>query len=294
MSEFILVKAYKDDEKLRHSFNELAKKNFGLDFEDWYQNGYWKEGYIPYSVIDNGKVVSNVSVSIMDFVYKCEQKRLIQLGTIMTEEKYRNLGLIRTLMAEIEKDYGGVADGFFLFANDNVLDFYPKFGYRTVKEYQYSKEVNIHGEQKAVQIPMKTKEDWSRLENAIYSGTWNGKFEMLKNPGMVLFYVTKFMQENVYYIKEQDTYVIAEFEENDLFIHTIISRNLLDIDEVIKAFGNVERVTLGFTPVEKRVDENEEYTISLVCEEDTTLFAKGMFFENFDEKKVMFPTLSHA
>ncbi len=29
------------------------------------------------------------------------------------------------------------------FANDSVLDFYPKFGFKEAKEYQYSKDVTI-------------------------------------------------------------------------------------------------------------------------------------------------------
>lgn len=63
----------------------------------------------------------------------------------MTAEPYRKQGLIREIMQEIDKDYGEKADGFYLFANDSVLDFYPKFGYRKAKEYQYSKAVSSTG-----------------------------------------------------------------------------------------------------------------------------------------------------
>lgn len=41
MSHMTLMKDYRNNEELRASFNVLAKKTFGLDFEDWYQNGYW-------------------------------------------------------------------------------------------------------------------------------------------------------------------------------------------------------------------------------------------------------------
>lgn len=49
-----MVKNYKENEALRLSFNGLAGKTFGLDFEDWYQNGFWKENYIPYSIVEDG------------------------------------------------------------------------------------------------------------------------------------------------------------------------------------------------------------------------------------------------
>ena len=58
--------AYRDNKELRDSFNELADKVFGLNFEGWYQNGFWKDAYDTYSVIEDGKVVSNISVNRCD------------------------------------------------------------------------------------------------------------------------------------------------------------------------------------------------------------------------------------
>jgi hypothetical protein len=34
-------------------------------------------------------------------------------------------------------------DLIYLFANDSVLDYYPKFGFSRVEEYQYLKEINL-------------------------------------------------------------------------------------------------------------------------------------------------------
>lgn len=35
---------YRDDELLRRSFNELAEKTFGINFEEWYQADFlWKK-----------------------------------------------------------------------------------------------------------------------------------------------------------------------------------------------------------------------------------------------------------
>ena len=46
-----IVKDYRDNKELRDSFNELAKKVFNLSFEEWYQNGFWKENYNPVSIV---------------------------------------------------------------------------------------------------------------------------------------------------------------------------------------------------------------------------------------------------
>ena len=59
-----IIKKYRDKEELRKSFNELAKKTFGLNFEDWYQNGFWGDNYNPYSIVMDGRIVANVSVNM--------------------------------------------------------------------------------------------------------------------------------------------------------------------------------------------------------------------------------------
>ena len=49
MKDHEVIKNYRNNDALRRSFNRLAGDTFGLDFEDWYQNGYWGENYNPYS-----------------------------------------------------------------------------------------------------------------------------------------------------------------------------------------------------------------------------------------------------
>lgn len=282
------IKNYAGNDVLRKSFNQLAVKTFELDFEDWYQNGYWGEHYIPYSILSENKIIANVSVNVMDFIFNGEEKHYIQLGTVMTEEGYRNRGLIRRLINEIEKDYADKTDGFYLFANDSVLNFYPKFGYEKAVEYQYRKEVRVQEPKSVIQIPMKDKNDWRILEKAIKSSVPNSRFEMADNIGLVMFYITKFMQENVYYSNQHDAYIIAEVEDDKLFIHNIFAKEKVELNEIINAFGkNIKCVILGFTPFDEQT-----YSVQEVKEKETTLFVKNI--DDFKNLKLMFPTLSHA
>jgi len=291
----MLVKNYRNNAELRQSFNELAMKTFGIHFEDWYQNGYWGENYDPYSIVMDGKIVSNISVSHMNFLWKGERKFFIQLGTVMTDEPYRNRGLIRQIMDEIERDHEQKTDGFFLFANDSVLDLYPKFGFQKSNEFQYIKEIpaaelSATGPMTIEQIPMTDKAAWSLLEDAIQKSVPHSSFEMVNNMELILFYVTKYMQKNVYYHKEQDAYVIAETEDGNLLLHNIFSSAPADIGQIVKSFGNgIRQVRLGFTPM-----NCDGYAIEPLQEEDCTLFLKGPGFENFALDKLMFPTLSHT
>lgn len=82
--------------------------------------------------------MANVSVNIMDFVILGEEKRYVQIGTVMTDENYRNQGLSRTLIKKILKEWENKCQGIYLYANNSVLNFYPKFGFSVCSEYQYS------------------------------------------------------------------------------------------------------------------------------------------------------------
>ncbi|WP_326717516.1 GNAT family N-acetyltransferase [Vagococcus jeotgali] len=73
----------------------------------------------------------------MTFVINKKKHQVLQLGTVMTKETYRDQGLSRRLIEEILKDYQGKVDMIFLFANETVLEFYPKFGFSRVMEDSY-------------------------------------------------------------------------------------------------------------------------------------------------------------
>jgi len=118
-----LYTAYPTNNTLRRSFCRLAEQTFGIDFEPWYQAGFWGEQYLPYSLVENGEVIANVSVNIMDMCLHGQQKHFIQLGTVMTEEAHRGQGLSRFLMERILEEWKPQCDGVYLFANDSVLNF---------------------------------------------------------------------------------------------------------------------------------------------------------------------------
>ena len=207
----------------------------------------------------------------------------------MTDEAYRNRGLIRAIMAEIEKDTAG-ADGIYLFANDEVVEFYPKFGFTRGSEHICTREVKQDTHCTMAQIPMDCPAQWKRLSDAMVASQFREGCRMVGNPELVFFYVTQFMQECVYRCEELDAYVIAEVEDGNLLIHNVFSGKDISLDSVIAAFGSeIHTVTLGFTPASKA-----GFTVSDYHEEDCNFFVKGSFFREFSKKKLRIPTLSHA
>ena len=100
-----LVSDYMRDNTLRHALNELTRKTFCFDFESWVTGGYFEGDYIPYSFMENGKIVSNVSANRMTFLQNGVKKNYIQIGTVMTDENYRKQGLAKKLIDHVVKQY---------------------------------------------------------------------------------------------------------------------------------------------------------------------------------------------
>ena len=61
---FAFNKHVHSNEAYHHSFSLLAQKTFGLSFQNW------TDKYIPHVLLDGENVVSNVSVNIIDTMWK--------------------------------------------------------------------------------------------------------------------------------------------------------------------------------------------------------------------------------
>lgn len=104
MNEYQLISDYKQNEKYKESFNDLAKHVFELDFKGWYDRGCWNDNYICYSYVDGDKVIANTSINKMNVISNGKEYKAIQLGTVMTHPDYRHQGLATKLMNHIIKN----------------------------------------------------------------------------------------------------------------------------------------------------------------------------------------------
>lgn len=282
------IEDYKDNDKMRKSLNKLTEKTFGFNFERWYSNGFWGDKFIPHSLVDGDNVIANVSTNKMDFYLDDIEKHYIQIGTVMTDKNYRGEGLSWYLIQMIIDNYKENSDGIYLFGNDSVLNFYPKFGFVKSKEYQYSKDIcSINNIKKIQQVDISDKVKWEDFFSTVTNNVSNDRFNT-NNPGLIAFWTR--WSSSVYYLVEEDTYIIADVKEDNLFIKQIVASHKVNLETVINSFGSdIKKVVLGFTPYDAA-----GYTINEYHEEDSTLFILGKDLENVENKKLMFPVLSHA
>jgi predicted GNAT family N-acyltransferase len=289
--KYQFVIGYGKNDELRKSLNELSQEIFGFNFEKWYKDGYWGNQYIPYSLLDGDNIVSNVSVNIMNFAIGGENKRYIQLGTVMTSPKYRKLGLSYTLIKKAIADYEDKCDLIYLFANNSVLDFYPRFGFEELQQYQCIKNISVINSDVSVKkLSMVDKNNRSLLIDKVIHALPVSKISMLNNLGLIMFYCTSFMKDNVYYLENLDTVVIADFLEDTLEIIDVFCTEDIPLNVILGALANesVKRIVLFFTP-----QETNSYEIIPFKGEDT-LFAMGKDLQFLKSNEFMFQKLSHA
>ncbi len=280
----------KENTRIRHSFNDLAVKIFGLSFENWYQSGYWKDAYIPHVLLHNDMVVANVSVNIMDFLFKNQPKRCVQIGTVMTDTEYRNKGLSKFLMEKVLCEWESNCDGIYLYANDSVTEFYPRFGFKKTNEFQYFLPMS-GGTATAVKLNMEKDEDVALLIKMYQKGNRFSRLSMLNNEGLLMFYCGQFMKDSIYYCRDWDAVVIADFEGKTMNCYDIFGGDTADMLSIIHSIAKsqTESIHFGFTP-----KEPDQMQVAIRKEEDTTFFWNSSKECIFDRNKLMFPSLSHA
>lgn len=292
MGHYTFVSDYKDRPNYRYSFNELAKLIYGIDFEPWYQRGYWRDQYICYSYLQGDKMVANVSVTKMDVIVSGKLKRGLQIGTVMTHPDYRRQGLAARLMDIVIAENEGKGDFMYLFANAGVLQFYPRFGFKRIQQSQYSASVGAlpPASYPPRQLDLSEPADLSLLhrlsERRVPVASSLG---VINDQPLLMFYLRGPYRDNVYYLADADLAVVCEREANVLKILDIIGPTPFELDRIIAALisKGIDTIEFCFTP--------EGSQLHIHCEEwqsDDALFIRPGSFKL--PQRFMFPELSHA
>ena len=283
-----IISGYRDDETLRESFCRLSEKTFGLDFENWYKWGFWSDKYNPYSVIVEGQVASNVSVNRMDFTIDEQTRRYIQFGTVMTDDQHRGRGYAAMLLEKAIEDNPECA-GYYLYANDQAVGFYEKMGFVKVPEYTYHLEDLQESSIKLERLPMENAMDWKRMLEIRSRLKPMGR-AVMDNEGLLMFYLTYFMSECVYYSEELGILVIASFEDGILTLFDVYSKNDLTPAKAAALLPfDIQKVEFGFIP-----NDVAGLVRKLKVQENTTFMVKGERILEDMIKLGMLPELSHA
>lgn len=252
MANYQLIFDYRSNKKYSNSFNELSKQIFGLDFSKWIEAGCWNDDYICYSYIDGDRVIANVSVNKMSLILNGRSVKAIQLGTVMTHPDYRNQGLAAELMKIVIAKYEKECDFIYLFANDSVLEFYPKFGFEAVEESRFTLKRSDLEPTGAFPIrKLDVEKDFALLkdfaENRVPVSPVLG---VKNNPHLVGFHFLLAFPGALYYVEEMNLVVIFEEADGQLHVYDILSKSAIDAVSILQGIVSKEtkNIHLYFTP----------------------------------------------
>lgn len=279
----------------RKSFSELAISTFGINFDEWYREGYLGENYINYSYLCEEKVIANVSVNKFNIIYNGKVKNAIQLGTVMTHKNYRNKRLIKKLMNIVLKEYEE-CDLIYLFANDTVLDFYPKFGFKRVIEGKYEMDPEQISQAQlnndaVIKLDL-NKEENRRIVKRLQEDRFpvSQKLGIINDKCLLNLYCNCEFKDNLYYVYEEDIVVILRREDNVVKLYDIFSEGKFNLDNIISKIirKNDKKIQFNFIP------ESSNYKIEFGLEDksDCALFVKEGKVELKDG--ILFPETSHT
>lgn len=286
--------AYQDNDTLRTAFNAMTFDFWEFTFESYYQSGYWDDTCIIFSLFDGETIVAHTTLSIFQTKIQNQLLCLGQLGTVMTQPTHTKQGLSRFLMQYIMETYCNTLDGYFLFANDTVLEFYPKFGFIAVPEFQATKSFQQQANAYEVkQLNLTHQEDLALFQHYLKNGHTACRFDT-QSFGLAHFYCYANPEfgfaDSIFFLPQLETIVLAQQEEDTLLVLQAYYIQQNHIEEAINALATAQttRITLGFTPT------TSGYDFIPYKEEDLTLFVTPSLVPYFTEQQTMIPLLSHT
>ncbi|MFW6287574.1 MAG: GNAT family N-acetyltransferase [bacterium] len=268
-----LYKDYRDEKWLREEFFDFAHQIFGLAFKEWYEYGCWNDSYICYSLVDRDRMVSNVSLSKFNVTINNEKKKAIQLATVGTLEEYRGKGLSRFLMEKVLDEYQDDNDFVFLSANDTVVDFYPRFGFRRVPEYKFTADLfNINNEKlknesnktRIRKLNIDNQEDLAIIKRLFQKRIpLSQRFNIENYISVFMWYIVNFYRESIWYIEDKDIVLVYQVDGQTLEVFDIISPANFDFTEVLTylELSGVKKMQVYFTPDILNIEVDNEAMI---------------------------------
>lgn len=127
------------DAALQAAFCDYVPQVFRrADFRRWRDWGEWDDDYRAYAVLEDGRVVANASVMRMRLRLDGREVTAFQLGAVGCVPSHRGRGLSRGVMSAALEACGDAP--VLLFANPNVRQFYPRFGFQPWLQTHFAAE----------------------------------------------------------------------------------------------------------------------------------------------------------
>lgn len=234
-----------NDKKYQALLNNLLKDVF-LDFQFWYDLDLWNEDYESYSIMEDDVIISNICLYKTQILYKGKKYSALSVGAVATREGYKGRGYSRRLMEHIIDKYDSTP--MYLSANDGVVDFYPRFGFKRVYEKLPVAKCNVSNELQVKKLGFKDPKIWDYVHKRT---NYSPSLDCISGGNINIFHIyLGYLHDSIYEIEELDTLIIANQRDNVLKLIAVFSLKAVSFSELIKRlpFRNIEVIEFGFMP----------------------------------------------
>ena len=278
MSRYEVHENVRDDDNLRNKFYDFVKTVFPrADFETWYEMGFWLDNYKPFAIVMDDKIVSNVSITRMKLFVDGRERSGIQFGTVGTIPEYRGKGLSKYLMEYVLDKVKDEADLLFLYANEDVLDFYPKFGFDRYSEVIFKCRSHIpKADYSARRLDINSSSDFAIIKRLVNERLVLSRLFGAYDYGFITFWhLLNIFPDNIFYLEADDIILIVSERDGCLQVWDMIYSKPIDVDSAISKVireNTIKSISYYFSPdqLQFKYDSVEE-------DIDSPLFVRGPF-----------------
>lgn len=222
------------------------------DFRAWYALGGWTADYQVHALAQGGELVASVSVMRTPAFAAGREVRGAQLGAVGCIPEARGQGLMRPLLQDVVARVEPEAELLWLYANDAVLDFYPRFGFRRVQESEFELELAL--------APAGAPAPSLDLEDAPRRAAWLAAIARSVPPterlgaraygGAALWHACNFHRHDVRVLAEGEAYAVAVQRGDTLHLLDVAAPRRFDLLPVLPRLVQepVARIRFGFCP----------------------------------------------
>lgn len=251
-----------------------------LDFQFFYDLDLWDANYESYSIIQDQKIVSNVCLYKTRLIHNGHLFDALSVGAVTTKSGYRERGYSRKIMEHIINKYPNTP--MYLFANESVIDFYPRFGFEQIYQKLPVANYFINNNIEPQKINVNRK-----LWDYVYQKVnYSSVFDCLDAASIYLFHLLEgALRDCIYDLPELETIVIAQKNKNILKLIGVFSLKAIPFADLLKylPFSGIDTIEFDFMPCWKDC----QYTM-------TTYQQDPMFVRNMPDslEEVKFPELA--
>lgn len=246
-----------------------------VDFALWARRGGWDASYEVFAIAAGDEIVSTIGRTRMRLVVDGEIRIGYQLGAVATRADCRRRGLARQLMDWVIAELDDPDQPIILFANDGVLGFYPRFGFRRVPQQRFAADVDVAPASAMAPVcDVAEPDDRAWLEDLCARARPVGRRFSARDYYPILLWHLTCRPAIAYRFDRLAAAVVASSVGARLIIHDVLAAAPFDLRTVLARLtrSRMSRLELGFDPEAWWPDAQA----STAADDDAPLFVRGL------------------